>query len=100
MADNHNFQDDNMGNFVNPSQGLSPNQAEQSRLRSLVERIERLEEEKKNLAEDIREIYAEAKSQGYEVKIIRKIIALRKKDPDKRREEEEILALYLAALGM
>lgn len=69
-------------------------------LRAFVERIERLEEEKKALADDIKDVYAEAKGNGFDVKIIRKIISLRRQDRDKRLEEETILDLYLAALGM
>ncbi len=71
-----------------------------ARLRSFIERIERLEEEKKALAEDIKEVYAESKGQGFDVKIIRKIVSLRKKDPDDRAEEEALLETYLSALGM
>ncbi|SDG86253.1 DUF2312 domain-containing protein [Roseospirillum parvum] len=69
-------------------------------LRSLVERIERLEEEKKNLMADIKDVYAEAKGNGFDTKIIRKIVSLRKKEDHERREEEELLAVYQAALGM
>ena len=69
-------------------------------LKAFVERIERLEEEKKALADDIKDVYAEAKGNGFDIKIMRKIVAIRKQDRDKRREEEEILDLYLAALGM
>ena len=69
-------------------------------LRSLVERIERLEEEKKAIAEDIKEVYAEAKALGFDTKVMRKVIAMRKKDPQEREEEEAMLALYLQALGM
>lgn len=68
-------------------------------LKSFIERIERLEEEKKAIADDIKDVYAEAKGQGYDVKIMRKIISLRRQDVNKRREEEEILDLYLSALG-
>ncbi len=68
-------------------------------LKAFIERIERLEEEKKAIAEDIKEVYAEAKGNGYDVKIMRKIISIRKQDENKRREEEEILDLYLSALG-
>jgi len=67
-------------------------------LKSFIERIERLEEEKKAIAEDIKEVYAEAKGNGYDVKIMRKIISIRRQDENKRREEEEILDLYLSAL--
>lgn len=69
-------------------------------LRAFVERIERLEEEKKVLADDIKDIYAEAKGNGYDVKILRKVISLRKKQPHEREEEEAVLDLYLHALGM
>ena len=68
-------------------------------LRSIVERIERLEEEKKTIADDIKEVYAEAKGNGYDVKILRKVVALRKRDLDERKEEEAILDLYLQAVG-
>jgi uncharacterized protein (UPF0335 family) len=69
-------------------------------LKAFVERIERLEEEKKALADDIKDVYSEAKGNGFDVKIMRKIVSIRKQDREKRREEEEILDLYLAALGM
>jgi len=69
-------------------------------LRAFIERIERLNEEKKALSEDIKDVYGEAKGNGFDVKIIRKIVSMRKQDRDKRREEEEILELYLAAIGM
>lgn len=69
-------------------------------LRALIERIERLEEEKKTIADDIKDVYAEAKGSGFDTKAIRKIIALRKKDQAEREEEEAILDLYKAALGM
>jgi uncharacterized protein (UPF0335 family) len=69
-------------------------------LKAFIERIERLEEEKKALSDDIKDVYAEAKGNGFDVKIMRKIISIRKQDRDKRREEEEILDLYLAALGI
>ena len=68
-------------------------------LKSFIERIERLEEEKKAIADDIKEVYAEAKGNGYDVKIMRKIVSIRRQDENKRREEEEILDLYLSALG-
>ena len=70
------------------------------RLRSFVERIERLEEEKKALGEDIKEVYAEAKGVGFDVKILRQVIRLRKQDQEERQEQEEILELYMTALGM
>jgi uncharacterized protein (UPF0335 family) len=68
-------------------------------LKAFIERIERLEEEKKAIADDIKDVYAEAKGNGYDVKIIRKIVSIRRQDENKRREEEEILDLYLSALG-
>ena len=70
------------------------------RLRSFVERIERLEEEKKALGADIKEVYSEAKGHGFDTKILRKVIALRKKDKEERDEEETLLDLYKQALGM
>jgi uncharacterized protein (UPF0335 family) len=70
------------------------------RLRSLVERIERLEEEKKALADDIKEIYAEAKSSGFDVKVLRQVIRQRKIDARELEEQETILDLYRRALGM
>ncbi len=69
-------------------------------LRSLIERVERLEAEKKDLATDIREIYIEAKSNGFDTKAMRTIVRMRKKDKAEREEEAAILELYLAALGM
>ena len=71
-----------------------------SQLRSFVERIERLNEEKKTIAEDIKEVFAEAKGTGFDTKAMRVIIRLRKKDANERQEEEAILDLYKAALGM
>jgi uncharacterized protein (UPF0335 family) len=68
-------------------------------LKAFIERIERLEEEKKATGDDIKDVYAEAKGNGYDVKIMRKIIGIRKQDDSKRREEEEILDLYLSSLG-
>ena len=69
-------------------------------LKSYVTRIERLDEEKKALAEDIKNVYAEAKAFGFDVKILRKVIALRKQDANERAEQEAILDIYLSALGM
>ena len=69
-------------------------------LRSLIERIERLEEEKAALTSDIREVYSEAKGNGFDTKILRKIVAIRKQDANERAEQEAILELYMAALGM
>jgi uncharacterized protein (UPF0335 family) len=69
-------------------------------LRAFIERIERLEEEKKTIADDIKEVFAEAKGTGFDTKAIRTIVRLRKKDQAEREEEESILDLYKAALGM
>lgn len=70
------------------------------RLRSLIERIERLEEERKALGSDIKDIYAEAKSAGFDVKVMRQIISMRKKEPAEIEEAETLLDLYRRALGM
>jgi len=70
------------------------------RLRLLIERIERLEEEKKGIADDIRDVYGEAKAVGYDPKIMRQIVRLRKMKPDDRSEMETILDVYKAALGL
>lgn len=69
-------------------------------LKSIIERIERLEEEKKIIADDIRDVYAEAKGNGYEVKALRIVVRMRKQDPDERREQEAVLETYMHALGM
>jgi uncharacterized protein (UPF0335 family) len=71
-----------------------------SQLRSVTERIERLEEEKREIADAVKEVYAEAKGNGFDVAILRKVISLRKKSSDERSEEEAILDTYLSALGM
>lgn len=78
-----------------PSQGDAD-----KRLRSFIERIERLEEEKAELAEDIKEIYGEAKANGYDPKIMRKIVRMRKMDVEKRKEEEALIEVYRNAVGM
>lgn len=70
------------------------------KLRAFIERIERLEEEKKTVADDIKDVYGEAKGQGYDTKIMKKVVTLRKKDDQERMEEDLILDTYLAALGM
>ncbi len=79
---------------------MSTNAIEAGHLSAFIERIERLEEDKKTVADEIKDVYTEAKGNGYDIKIIRKIVSIRKQDKDKRREEEEILDLYLQALGM
>jgi uncharacterized protein (UPF0335 family) len=69
-------------------------------LKAFVERIERLEEEKKATSDDIRDVYAEAKGTGFDTKALRAIVRLRKLDTDERREQQEVLDTYLLALGM
>lgn len=69
-------------------------------LRSIVERIERLEEEKKAVADDIKDVYAEAKANGFDTKTIRRVVALRKIEAAERQEQESMLELYMEALGM
>jgi uncharacterized protein (UPF0335 family) len=74
--------------------------ASDDRLRLLIERIERLEDEKKGIADDIRDVYAEAKAVGYDPKIMRQIVRLRKMKPDDRSEQDMLLETYKNALGM
>lgn len=69
-------------------------------LRSFIERVERLTEEKQTIADDIKDVFAEAKSVGFDPKILKKVIAIRKQDKDERAEEEAVLSTYLVALGM
>ncbi|MBR0871177.1 DUF2312 domain-containing protein [Bradyrhizobium tropiciagri] len=69
-------------------------------LKSIIERIERLEEEKKQAADDIRDVYAEAKGNGFDVKALRTVVRLRKMDVNERQEQETILETYMQALGM
>ena len=71
-----------------------------SQLKAIIERIERLEEEKKAIADDIRDVFAEAKGNGFDTKTLRAVIRLRKQDKAEREEQEALLDLYLAALGM
>lgn len=68
--------------------------------RSIVERIERLEEEKKAIADDIKDVYGEAKSNGYDTKVLRQVVRIRKQDQAERQEQVALLDLYLSALGM
>ena len=76
------------------------NQTAQGQLKSIIERIERLEQEKSEIAEQIKEVFAEAKGNGFDVKLLRKVIRIRKQDAAKRQEEDAILDLYLSALGV
>jgi uncharacterized protein (UPF0335 family) len=84
---------------VRETENAAPN-AIANQLKAVVERIERLEEEKKAIADDIRDVYAEAKGNGYDVKALRTIIRLRKQDKTERQEHEAILETYMHALGM
>jgi uncharacterized protein (UPF0335 family) len=85
---------------VSESEAKSFAQSAKEQLRSFVERIERLEEEKAALGGDIRDLYAQAKSSGFDTKALKKIIRLRKQDASERRDEEAVLATYMHALGM
>lgn len=71
-----------------------------NQIKAIVERIERLEEEKKTIADDIKDVYAEAKGSGFDVKALRTIIRMRKQDANERAEQEAILETYMVALGM
>jgi uncharacterized protein (UPF0335 family) len=82
-----------------PSDGLSTRLAK-DQLKAIIERIERLEEEKKAISGDIRDVYAEAKGNGYNVAALRTVIRLRKQDKNERAEQEAIVETYLHALGM
>jgi uncharacterized protein (UPF0335 family) len=93
----HNMQD--VGG-ASPAPAIDPSSVAADQLKSVIERIERLEEEKAGIAGDIKDVYAEAKANGFDVKVLRKIISMRKRDHDERQEEEAILELYLQALGM
>jgi len=75
------------------------NSTAQGKLKSLIERIERLEEDKAAVAADLKEVYAEAKGEGFDTKIMRKVIRLRKQDTAKRQEEEALIDLYISAIG-
>jgi uncharacterized protein (UPF0335 family) len=75
------------------------NSTAQGQLKSIIERIERLEQEKAEVAEQIKEVFAEAKGNGFDVKTLRKVVRLRKQDRAKRQEEEALLDLYLSAIG-
>lgn len=76
------------------------NAVTRDQLRAFIERIELLEESKKTISDDIRDVYAEASGNGFDAKILKKVIALRKKDERERMEEEAVLDTYLSALGM
>jgi uncharacterized protein (UPF0335 family) len=91
---------DDAGSFIAAETApQSLTQTAQERLRQLIQRIEKLEEEKASVASDIKDVYGEAKSTGFDTKVMRKVVALRKQDRAERAEQEQILDLYLAALG-
>lgn len=79
---------------------VSTDSVAQDQIRAFIERIERMEEEKKAIADDIKEIYAEAKGNGFDTKVLRAIIRIRRKDHAERMEQEALLELYMTALGM
>lgn len=79
---------------------MSDNLVARDQLKSIVERIERLEEEKKAIADDIREVYGEAKANGFDTKVLRQVISIRKQDMTEREEQDAIRDVYLQALGM
>lgn len=79
---------------------MADNSVARDQLRTIVERIERLEEEKKAIADDIKDVFAEAKGNGFDVKTLRTVIRLRKMEASEREEQEAMLDLYLSALGM
>jgi uncharacterized protein (UPF0335 family) len=79
---------------------LKPTNIAGDRLRSIVERIERLEEERKALGSDIKDIYAEAKSAGFDIKVLRQLIRIRKQEPAEIEEQETLLDVYRRAIGM
>ena len=79
---------------------VSTDSVAQDQIRAFIERIERMEEEKKAIADDIKEIYAEAKGNGFDTKVLRQIVRIRKQDHAERMEQEALLELYMAALGM
>lgn len=79
---------------------MSDSMVARDQIKAIVERIERLEEEKKAIADDIRDVYAEAKANGFDTKVLRQVIAIRKQDTTERQEQEAVRDLYLHALGM
>lgn len=79
---------------------LGHNSVAKDQLKSIIERIEKLEEEKKALSDDVRDIYAEAKGNGFDVKALRTVVRMRRQDANERQEQEAVLETYLNALGM
>lgn len=92
---------DSIRNAQNPYEAIDDlTSAAQGRLRTIIERIERLEEDKAAVMADMKEVFAEAKGEGYDVKILRKVLRILKMDAAKRQEEEATIDLYLSALGL
>lgn len=83
-----------------PKAANSVQEVSGNRLKAFIERVERLEEERKAISEDVRDVYGEAKGTGFDPKIMRKIVALRRTNLERRREEQELLDLYMSAIGM
>ncbi len=79
---------------------MTPDAVAQDHLKAFIERIERLEDEKSAISEDIKEVYAEAKGNGFDTKVLRKVIAIRKQDQHERLEQDALLELYMTTLGM
>lgn len=94
-----NLRHDNTTNR-GPRMTTSSDSVAQDQLRAFIERIERLEEEKAAIASDIKEVYAEAKGNGFDTKVLRKVVSIRKQDANERMEQEALLELYMSALGM
>jgi len=88
------------GDLVHDNSTNRPDSVAQDQLRAFVERIERMEEEKAAIAADIKEIYAEAKGNGFDTKVLRKLVTIRRQDANERMEQEALLELYMSALGM
>jgi uncharacterized protein (UPF0335 family) len=89
-----------MNNVEQAAAGSVPDSATGIRLRSFIERLERLEEDKAAVSEDMKEVFSEAKSSGFDVKILRQILKIRKMDDADRAEQETLLEVYMSAIGM
>jgi uncharacterized protein (UPF0335 family) len=101
LASNHQFiQEYPMATSAAVKEEAPATKFAKDQLKAIVERIERLEEEKKTISDDIRDVYAEAKGNGFDVKALRTIVRLRKQDANERQEQETILETYMQALGM
>jgi uncharacterized protein (UPF0335 family) len=98
-ASHHQFQEYTMATAAAVKEESATRFAK-DQLKSVIERVERLEEEKKTISDDIRDVYAEAKGNGFDVKALRTIVRLRKQDANERAEQETILETYMQALGM